>query len=147
MTDQLVVGYVFALIFFFLQYQIVTKSLEINEKIFLVFKEIYPPQNLFKRVTFSICKLQIWADLNGPVAFDKALKFTLSENLFTARIMSCRCTRTVSPDTVIRHEIECSIFRETCQELAWLSTAHSEIVFTEVYSARSAAASFLLLVT
>lgn len=46
--------------FFSYSIKIDTKSLlGINEK-FLVFKEIYPPQNL-KRVIFSLCKLQIWA--------------------------------------------------------------------------------------
>lgn len=53
-------GIFFAQFFFSYSIKIDTKSLlGINEK-FLVFKEIYPPQNL-KRVIFSLCKLQIWA--------------------------------------------------------------------------------------
>lgn len=90
---------------FFLQYQIVTKSLGINEKYSWYLKNIYVPQNLFKRVAFSplvSCRFGLIC-MDGPVAFDQALKFTLSENLYTARIMSVH-GHCLPSDTVIPYE-------------------------------------------
>lgn len=82
-------GIFFAVIFFPYSIKQDTKSLlGINEK-FLVFKEIYPPQNLSLRELYSPfvnCRSGLF--LYGPVAFDKALQLTVTKDLFTARIMS-----------------------------------------------------------
>lgn len=59
------------------------------------------PQNLFKRVAVS-CRFGLIC-MDGPVTFDQALKFTLSENLSTARIMSVH-GHCLPSDTVIPYE-------------------------------------------
>lgn len=133
-------GIFFAVIFFPYSIKQDTKSLlGINEK-FLVRKYIHP--KTFKRVVFSICKLQTWAVFVWASSLWQSTSaycyqgFVHSQNYVPVNV------RGLFPLWQWFDMKECAIFLgKTVSTCMWLSTAHPEIVFIEIYSACSAAAS------